>query len=243
MKPPYFILPVVLVALLATVHLLPEAGEMADSAVKMDLPQSAGDWQMRPIPVTALEQQILAADTRFAKAICLSPREGEVDLASGMAIPDRVDLSIVLSGHDLNNSIHRPERCMPSQGHVIGNSSNVSLELPNGRKITARRLLSVQSVPTNGDHTEYTSFNCVTYYFFVGHHRITQDHVVRTLWDMKDRLVLGMDQRWAYVSASMWYGKVPWIENEITIEEADEKLREFLMKFGEEQIDWDMIPM
>ena len=60
---------------------------------------------------------------------------------------------------------------------------------------------------------------------------------------MKDRLVLGMDQRWAYVSASMWYGKVPWIENEVTIEEADEKLREFLIEFGEEQIDWDMIPM
>ena len=60
---------------------------------------------------------------------------------------------------------------------------------------------------------------------------------------MKDRLVLGMDQRWAYVSASMWYGKVPWIENEVSIEEADAKLREFLSQFGEEQIDWDMIRM
>jgi Protein of unknown function (DUF3485) len=243
MKPPYLLLPVLLGGLLATVHLLPEAGEMAESAVKMDLPTKAGDWEMRQIPVTALEQAILAADTRFAKAVCLTPREGEVDLASGMAVPDRVDLSIVLSGHDLNNSIHRPERCMPSQGHVIGSSSNVRLQLPNGRKINARRLLSVQSVPTNEDRSEYSSFNCVTYYFFVGHHRITQDHVVRTLWDMKDRLVLGMDQRWAYVSASMWYGKVPWIENEVSIEEADEKLRRFLMEFGEEQINWDMIPM
>ena len=77
------------------------------------------------------------ADTRFAKAICLSPREGEIDLATGAAIPDRVDLSIVLSGHDLNNSIHRPERCMPAQGHDIGSASNVSIGLPNGRKITA----------------------------------------------------------------------------------------------------------
>jgi hypothetical protein len=60
---------------------------------------------------------------------------------------------------------------------------------------------------------------------------------------MQDRLVLGMDQRWAYVSASMWYGKVPWIEKEVSIEEADQKLRAFLMEFGEEQINWDMIPM
>jgi hypothetical protein len=243
MKPTYLILPLLLGGILSTVHLLPEAGEMAESAVKMDLPPKAGNWEMRPIPVTALEQAILAADTRFSKAICLSPREGEFDLATGMSIPDRVDLSIVLSGHDLNNSIHRPERCMPSQGHAIGSSSNVRLDLPNGRHINARRLLSVQSIPTNQEHTEYANFNCVTYYFFVGHHRITQDHVVRTLWDMKDRLVLGMDQRWAYVSASMWYGKVPWIENEVTLEEADEKLQTFLKQFGEEQIDWDMIPM
>jgi hypothetical protein len=50
-----------------------------------------------------------------------------------------------------------------------------------------------------------------------------------------------MDQRWAYVSASMWYGKVPWIEEEITQEEADEKLRAFLAEFAVEQIDWEMI--
>lgn len=243
MKFPYFLLPILLGCMLASVHLLPEAGEMAESAVKMELPQKTGDWQMRQIPVTALEQSILAADTRFAKAICLSPRAGEIDLASGQVVPDRVDLSIVLSGHDLNNSIHRPERCMPSQGHVIGSSSNVELDLPNGRKITARRLLSVQSLPTNEERTEYTSYNCVTYYFFIGHHRITQDHVMRTLWDMKDRLLLGMDQRWAYVSVSMWYGKVPWIDKEVPIEEADAKLREFLFEFSGKQINWDMIPM
>jgi hypothetical protein len=243
MKVPYLILPALLAGLLATIHLLPEAGEMAVSAVSMELPDQSGDWLMRAVPVSEEEQKILADDTAFAKAICLSPRRGEIDLASGMAIPDRVDLSIVLSGHDLNNSIHRPERCMPSQGHVIGDSTSVTIDMPNGRKIPARRLLSVQSLPTNETRTEYVSYNCVTYYFFVGHHRITHDHIKRTLWDMRDRLLLGMDQRWAYVSVSMWYGKVPWIENEVTLEEADEKLRRFLAEFGEEQIDWDMIPM
>lgn len=243
MKALTLILPVLLGGALATVHLLPEAGEMARSAVKMDIPAKAGTWTMRTVPVSELELAILAADTSFSKAICLRAREGETDLASGMAVPDRIDLSIVLSGHDLNNSIHRPERCMPSQGHVIGSSSNLDFNLPNGRKLTVKRLLSVQSIPTNEARTEYAKFSCLTYYFFVGNRRITQDHLKRTLLDMQDRLLLGMDQRWAYVSASMWYGKVPWIENEVSLEEADAKLQQFIADFGEEQIDWDMIPM
>ena len=236
-----FILPVLTAAALATVHLLPEAGEMAPSAVEMEIPGTLGDWNTRAIPASEDEIATLAADTRFSKAICLSPRDGEFDLASGLAIPDRIDISIVLSGHDLNNSIHRPERCMPAQGHVIGSSSHAVLDLPNGRKLDTRRLLSVQSLPINAARTEYASFNCVTYYFFVGNHSITHDHIERTLIDVKDRLVRGMDQRWAYVSASMWYGKVPWIEEEITLEEAEEKLRDFLTEFAIDQIDWEMI--
>lgn len=241
MKPLALILPVLLGGLLSSIHLLPKAREMASSAVKMDLPDRMGSWQMRSIPASQEEVETLAKDTRFSKAICLRAREGEVDSASGMAIPDRVDLSIVLSGHDLNNSIHRPERCMPSQGHVISNTSDVDLKLANGRQITVRRLLSVQSIPTNEAKTEYAKFDCVTYYFFVGHARITQDHLNRTLLDIKDRLILGMDQHWAYVSASMWYGKVPWISEPVSLDEADSKLREFLSEFAVKQIDWDMI--
>ncbi|MEX1116266.1 MAG: EpsI family protein [Akkermansiaceae bacterium] len=243
MKLPVLILPLLLGGAMATIHLLPEAGEMAPSAVKMDLPARAGDWVFRSIPPSQEETNILAPDTRFSKAICLQPRAGEVDIASGLAIPDRVDISIVLSGHDLNNSIHRPERCMPSQGHVIGSSSNLHFDLKNGRSLTVRRLLSVQSIPINEEKTEYAKFDCVTYYFFVGHDKITQDHLKRTLLDMKDRLLLGMDQRWAYVSTSMWYGKVPWIEEHVPLEEADAKLRQFISDFAEEQIDWDMIRM
>ncbi|MES2474568.1 MAG: EpsI family protein [Verrucomicrobiota bacterium] len=235
------LLPILLGGMLATVHLLPAAGEMAKSAVNMELPSKAGAWEFRPLPVSEEELKILSADTSFSKAYCLRAREGEVDLASGMAIPDRIDLSVVLSGHDLNNSIHRPERCMPAQGHVIGNSSNVEITLSEGRTFTVKRLLSVHTIPTNEARTEFVSFNCVTYYFFVGHDSITQDHLKRTLVDMKDRLLHGMDQRWAYVSASMWYGKVPWIEEKVSIKEADTKVRQFIVEFGEKQIDWNMI--
>ena len=87
MRSHYLILPILLGASLASVHLLPEAGEMASSAVNMDLPGRAGTWKMWPQAVSADEVAILAPDTRFAKAICLSPREGEVDIATGIRYP------------------------------------------------------------------------------------------------------------------------------------------------------------
>jgi hypothetical protein len=226
---------------LVLVYLLPKTGSMIPSAISMKLPTSIGDWALRHIPASKEEIETLAPDTEFSKAICLTARPGEFDLITGYPIPDRLDLSIVLSGHDLNNSIHRPERCMPSQGHIINNTTDVLVPLKNGRKLTVRRLLSVQSIPTNEEHTEYINLNCVTYYFFVGSKGITHDHLSRTLLDMKDRLLYGLDQRWAYVSISTWYGDLPKIQKKIHLEEADFKLQAFLSEFGEVQIDWEKV--
>lgn len=237
----YLLLPVILSVGLASIHFLPAPGEMAKSAISMELPNSFGTWQAKHIPASPIEREILAPDTRFSKANCFRPRVGEYNLSTGNNIFDRIDLSVVLSGHDLNNSIHRPERCMPSQGHVISSSTNQSIGTFRGKELVAKRLLSVQSIPLNEEKTEYLNFDCVTYYFFVGSHRTTEDHLQRTLLDMKDRLLLGVDQHWAYVSVSMWYGELPWIENKISIDEADTKIKEFISMFAEEQINWDMI--
>lgn len=181
MKHLYWVLPLLTGSMLASIHMLPEAGEMEKSAIEMDLPEVNAGWIFKKQPASKIETDILAPDTEFSKAVCLRARQGEFDIATGLAVPDRVDLSIVLSGHDLNNSIHRPERCMPSQGHIISETSDVVIRLENGQTITARRLLSVQSIPTNEERTEHENFNCVTYYFFVGNSRITQDHLKRTL--------------------------------------------------------------
>jgi hypothetical protein len=241
MKVRYGLLPLCTALLLVSVHLLPEKGSMIPSAVSMKLPESIGGWMMRHIPASKEEIETLAPDTEFSKAICFKARPGEYDPSTGYAIPDRIDLSLVLSGHDLNNSIHRPERCMPSQGHIINQTTDVVVTLKNGQSLTVRRLLSVQTIPLNEAHTEYQQLNCVTYYFFVGSHRITHDHLSRTLLDMKDRLLLGLDQRWAYVSVSTWYGDLPWMQKKIHLEEADLKLKDFITDLGEVQIDWEKI--
>jgi hypothetical protein len=240
MKSSPWIAPVFLGVALASVYLLPKAGQTAQSAVVMELPEARSGWIFKALPPSEAELGTLEKDTEFAKAVCLRPRPGEWTV-DGYQVPDRVDISVVLSGYDLNNSIHRPERCMPAQGHNITSSKDISLRLNNDREITVRRLQSVQTIQGAKEDASSASFQCLTYYFFVGHDRITHDHFGRTMIDMKDRLLRGMDQRWAYVSASMWYGKMPWIEEEVSEQEADEKLREFVRDFAESQIRWEQL--
>ncbi|MBK1882491.1 exosortase-associated EpsI family protein [Luteolibacter pohnpeiensis] len=242
MKFRLLILPLFLAGTLSAVYLLPQAGAIAQSAISMSLPNFSGKWVLKRIPPSQKELEVLAKDTQFAKAICLKPRPGEWT-SDGNPVCDRVDLSIVLSGYDLNNSIHRPERCMPAQGHTILSSSDVKVNLKDGKEVTMRRLLSVQRVTTSDDRKQGFDLNCVTYYFFVGHDQLVYDHLTRTFVDMKDRLVRGMDQRWAYVSSSMWFGKIPYAGADLTVTEAeaDQKLQSFLTDLLEEQIDWDQI--
>ena len=240
MKMMAWLLPLVMGVSLGSVYFLPVAGKTAQSAVIMTLPESFEDWTFRTIPPSMDELSTLERDTEFAKAICLRPRKGEYSV-DGHAIPDRLDLSIVLSGNDLNNSIHRPERCMPAQGHSIIASSVIPLKSTGGQEFDVKRLRSKQTIKPAKEGDPVLEFNCITYYFFVGHDRITNDHLQRTLIDMKDRLVRGMDQRWAYVSVSMWFGKIPWIEEEVSESEADEKIRGFLTEFAGSQIDWTQV--
>lgn len=238
----WWLLPVILGGTMSSIYFLPQVGAVADSAVKMELPGSYGSWIFKQFPPSEAELKTLSADTQFSKALCLSARPGETD-DLGYSIPDQIQLSIVLSGYDLNNSIHRPERCMPAQGHNIISSKDVVLNLPDNRQFAAKRLLSVQRIPTGGKESkEALELSCITYYFFVGHDQVTNDHLKRTLLDMKDRLIRGMDQRWAYASFSMWYGKVPSIQTEVSEEEADRKLRDFVAGFAEKQVDWNQIP-
>ena len=237
-----WILPLFLGGTLSAVYLLPKVGAVAQSAINMTLPDASGTWEFDQQYATEAEIKTLRPDTEFSKAACFSTRPGETN-PYGNPVADVVQLSIVLSGADINNSIHRPERCMPAQGHNITSSSGRTLKLPNGRQFPVTRLVSIQSVrnQANKEREEYLKFNCLTYYFFVGHDRVTNGHWARTMLDIKDRLVHGMDQRWAYASVSMWYGNVPYMEQQVSMAEADAKLQKFLTEFSEKQIAWDQI--
>jgi len=133
----HLMLPVLLVVLLGAVHVLPERGKVAESAVRMDLPLNIGEWHGKKTPVSQQEHDILAKDTEFAK-VDYFRNNGIRPLPGGRPDFDRISASVVLSGYDINNSIHRPERCLPAQGHTIYSSTDLVIDLPNGRKLPVR---------------------------------------------------------------------------------------------------------
>ena len=207
----------VLVIGLACIFVLPKTHGIRDSAIIMSLPTFVGKWHGRKIEVSTQEVKSLAKDTDHEKKSYrrFSPSKlGEFEF---------INAFIVLSGNDMNNSIHRPERCLPAQGLVLESSSSVKIDIGNGRELTVTRLKS--HLPLE-DHR----IPNLTYYWFTGASNLTNSHYMRTFLDMKDRIVTGTNQRWAYVTVAAEYG-VDWIDGRAnqTEEEADQMIREFIV--------------
>jgi len=180
------ILLLVLIVGLGAVFFLPASAETEPVGIKLSLPDFVGKWYGVDQPITDLERQILAGDTEFA-------RRQYTDGAGNV-----VFASIVLSGHDLDNSIHRPERCLPAQGWTIADSRMLSLALPTGDKLQVTRLHNVRQVPMQ-DGKMIPVYN-LNYYWFVGYHHLTASHLERTFLDIQDRILKGYNQRWAYIT-------------------------------------------
>lgn len=239
MKRPLILLGLI-TAGLSTAFLLPDFRQ-TPSAIRMEIPEKLGGWTTQKLEETKEERATLAPDTKFSKAACLKPRDG-VSSFYYTGPQDRADVSIVLSGFDLANSIHRPERCMPAQGHEIYHSEKLAVGVKDNMQVPVRRLLSVQTIKDKESGAIH-KINAVTYYFFVGHERITENHTRRTLFDIKDRLVKGESQGWAYISVSMWFraegdrsfSDLP------DFETADRAIRQLLSELATRNINWAQI--
>jgi EpsI family protein len=178
----------VLLSGLGAIFALPHARVSSPAGIAMKLPIWVGAWLGEDVEVTAKEIGALAKDTEFARKTYTSP-EG-----------DQVFVSIVLSGNDMASSIHRPERCLPAQGWSLQSSRMESISLGGGKSLPVTVLRSVRLVGNEaGQKRLITNLN---YYWFVGYNRITPSHLQRTVWDMRDRLIHGFDQRWAYVTVA-----------------------------------------
>src|SRR5258708_25588378 len=157
---------VLLLTLLAgfgAVFFLPASGKTEPVGIKLALPDFVGKWYGVDQPVTERERQMLAGDTEFARKVY---NDG---------LGNAVFASIVLSGHDLDNSIHRPERCLPAQGWTIADSKTVAVPIPSGGKLQVTRLHNVRQVPTR-DGKMISIYN-LNYYWFVGYHHMTASHL------------------------------------------------------------------
>lgn len=207
------ILEAILLLGFSAVFLLPSIPKKQPVGVVMDLPVLVGQWFGKDAEVTEKEQQVLGPDTEFARKT-YTDREG-----------DQIFVSIVLAGQDMNTSIHRPERCLPAQGWTIADSRVVSIPLGDHETLRATRLHNAHPVRlANG--REGTLYN-LNYYWFVGYNDLTASHMKRTFYDIRDRLLKGYNQRWAYITIAS--NLLPRADGTMRTEaETDEMIREFI---------------
>lgn len=222
--------PVLLGLLLSLIPLMPEGTELLPSAANPDLPleYDLTGWHGIKTQESEKERAILSADTKFSKAIYHHINPFTLDREE-----PPVNVSFVYSGSDLNNSIHRPERCLPAQGHLNLEGRDEELTLADGRKLTLRRLSS--NTPT--ENRERGNINHIHYYFFVGSDTVCCSHLVRTWRDIWDRMLTGRVQRWAYIQVGAHWGE----EVGITEQQAESHLRALIRDLIPGQVDWSAI--
>jgi EpsI family protein len=171
---------------LGSVFLIPKDVRITPAAIGTRLPEFVGDWHGVDQEVTQGERDILGPDTQFARKV----------YARGT---DEIVVSIVLSGPDMNTSIHRPERCLPAQGWTIADSRTVTVPL-SAAVLKATRLQNIRNVPEpSGQPFRVRN---LSYYWFVGHSTVTASHYTRAGIDIRDRVLKGRNQQWAYVTVT-----------------------------------------
>ena len=184
-----FILLAVLLAGLGSVLVLPKQLGFQPVGVKLELPKMVGIWYGEETAISQKERDVLGAETEFARKTYHNARG------------DLITASIVLSGQDMNTSIHRPERCLPAQGFTVISKRPAAVALRDQPALQATRLLNVRNIPTEEGGVPTSNYN-LTYYWFIGHNDMTGSHFARTWYDIRDRLLHGYNQRWAYLTVA-----------------------------------------
>lgn len=177
----------VVVVGLGSVFCLPRQTRPSEAGISLKLPGEVGIWTSKEQAISSKELTILSKDTSFSRRLYTNP------------FGDEVLVSIVLSGEDMNNSIHRPERCLPAQGWTIEHTERDNVPIGNNAKpLETTQLQSVRDVPVS--QTQRVTLHNVQYYWFIGSRDMTASHLRRTMIDVQDRLLRGENQRWAYVT-------------------------------------------
>jgi len=179
------------------------------SMLRKELPTSLLKWTGEDLSVTGEELKILARDTDFSRKL--------YKIIGDDSYPG-VTASVVYSGKDINNSIHRPERCLRAQGWNFEKESYTKVkimlkgeevEIPLKEIVTTKAVYKnrgedVKEEPLlNPDGIPVITRN-IQYYTFFGHKDIVAGHYERTWHDsIEGRIIGGYSQRWAYATFSM----------------------------------------
>ena len=190
----------VLLGGLSTVFLLPAQNNFLQPVgIGLELPATVpGGWFGYDQQISEGERSTLGLGTEFSRK---AYKNGRGDI---------VQASVVLSGQDMNTSIHRPEWCLPAQGWTIENSSKAGIDLPDRGKLTVTRLKNMRFITdketgktmVDADGNKLILRN-LDYYWFVGYNTVTDSHTARNLIDITDRLLRGYNQRWAFLTVAV----------------------------------------
>jgi hypothetical protein len=183
---------------------LPETPPMRASRLSTELPElvSGGEWKGAKLPVSERERAVLADDTRFER------RYYEPTYPMGRP---GVEASFVYSGQDMNNSIHRPEVCLRTQGWNFVRERYVVVPgvMPDGGDLPVREIICSKTSrhPETGKTIQLPNGKLredwqILYYTFIGAEEVTPSHYGRVFRDIRDRVVGGFDQQWAYATFS-----------------------------------------
>ncbi|HEX4084469.1 MAG TPA: EpsI family protein [Chthoniobacteraceae bacterium] len=175
---------------LGAIFFIPRKANIQPCNVRMELPATLSDFDGKPAAVSDKEREGLAPDTQFCRKV--------YDDGFG----DQILVSIVLSGNDLDNSIHRPERCLPAQGWSIVDSNHLDVPVPAapGGMLPVTRLHNMRQVPLKDGRV--VDVYQLDYYWFIGYSDLTASHFRREYIDLKDRVLHGYNQRWAFVTVA-----------------------------------------
>lgn len=150
-----------------------------------ELPVFLGsDWIGQEAKVSAVERELLPADTGYARRTYVSLDNRR----------EQVFVSVVLSGRD-RSSIHRPELCLVGQGWSIVGQSAGEFATEAGEVPATWLSLRREVVGMGGKRTEVPALFA---YWFVGRDEIVASTGERMWHSALNRLRLKPD-RWAYV--------------------------------------------
>jgi len=214
------------------VWVMPNAGKFQMSRLLSDLPEILVERTGKKLPISADEREQLAPDTTFARK----------RYSDKSASPDSfIDVSVVFSGKDINNSIHRPEVCLKAQGWNFESEKYINLDLdgkiiPFKEIICARPRVKNDKLPHLNLKGEVIVDRRIQYYTFVGSEAIVAGHYERTWEDIKTRVLQGTDQQWAYLTISMDVTDNPSYDfgesyyNKLDLEQTQEAIKQFKLK-------------
>ena len=158
------------------------------SNLEVLLPENLPGYKSERVPQASVVTNNLPPDTSFGQRIYTAD-----DGFQSM-------INVVLMGAD-RTSIHKPEICLVGQGWQFDGAATrpeiVRLTRPAAYELPVMRVVAHIDTMDNGQPVKRS---CVYTYWFVDGNRFTARHNEWKWWLVKDFLLTGVLDRWAYVT-------------------------------------------